>query len=120
MREWHPEQHVKTGFLPIDRIMPGLKESFTYTRIGFGSIIVFGDRQPYEVIEIGERPPLTYGPSTSSTSGTGSPSGGTRPLWPGRTSDQRPSGPRGNTAPPLSPCARPCLNRARQTRWDLP
>lgn len=53
---WRPDQAHKKGSLPIDGIMPHLTETYFSTRIKPGSIIVFGKRKAYEVIEVKERP----------------------------------------------------------------
>jgi len=56
MGHWQPQQCRKTGHLPIDGIMPYLKETDYSTRIRPGAIIVWSDRKAYQVVEITERP----------------------------------------------------------------
>jgi hypothetical protein len=56
LNEWRPSQTRKVGHLPIEGIMPRLRESDYSTRIQLGTIIVFGERRAYEVLEVNERP----------------------------------------------------------------
>ncbi|MFC8008673.1 hypothetical protein [Streptomyces cinereoruber] len=56
LNEWRPAQTRKTGYLPIEGIMPRLTETDYSTRIQPGTIIAFSDRRAYEIIEVKERP----------------------------------------------------------------
>ncbi|WP_333745727.1 hypothetical protein [Streptomyces sp. IBSBF 2950] len=56
LHQWRPQQPHQRGYLPGEGIMPYLKETNHSTRIRPGSIIVFGERQAHEVVEVSERP----------------------------------------------------------------
>lgn len=56
LHQWQPQQTRKHGYLPGVNVMPYLTETYHSTRIKPGTIIVFGERKAYQVVEVTERP----------------------------------------------------------------